>query len=253
MRIARPDVQRKARCTQPPAATSSPRAESFTAARAREPVQNHTTPSTYTTPSTCAHTATIARNNVTEASANASSATARNMTFSPFRTNKEHLFPNRSGSQGSNFRSFRLSLRTVNRHSAWGTRFLFDGAGLSTPGDAVQKRIKGIREGQKWMTTASGIRTRRASAPYLAIFRASAMPPAYRQTCPGRSKPESSRAIHAVAPSQDKHSGPAKLAKTTQAKGLGQPTGRVISRSPAISANRCDGSPAATHQLRLCS
>ena len=151
MRIARVNVQRKARCTQPPAATSSPRAESFTAARAREPVQNHTTPSTYTTPSTCAHTATIARNNVTEASANASSATARNMTFSPFRTNKEHLFPNRSGSQGSNFRSFRLSLRTVNRHSAWGTRFLFD----PTPGDAVQKRIKGIREGQKWMTTAS--------------------------------------------------------------------------------------------------
>ena len=169
MRIARVNVQRKARCTQPPAATSSPRAESFTAARAREPVQNHTTPSTYTTPSTCAHTATIARNNVTEASANASSATARNMTFSPFRTNKEHLFPNRSGSQGSNFRSFRLSLRTVNRHSAWGTRFLFDGAGLPTPGDAVQKRIKGIREGQKWMTTASGIRTRRASARYLAI------------------------------------------------------------------------------------
>ncbi len=169
MRIARVNVQRKARCTQPPAATSSPRAESFTAARAREPVQNHTTPSTYTTPSTCAHTATIARNNVTEASANASSATARNMTFSPFRTNKEHLFPNRSESQGSNFRSFRLSLRTVNRHSAWGTRFLFDGAGLPTPGDAVQKRIKGIRDGQKWMTTASGIRTRRASARYLAI------------------------------------------------------------------------------------
>ena len=121
-----------------------------------------------TTPSTWAQTATIARNKVMEASANASSATARTMTLSPFVERKRNISslivlrvkPAQFGSLSI------VAVRVNRRHCGWIIRQtnLCSASGATERGGSNRARARGL----KWLPVRLliGIAVSQLTAPH---------------------------------------------------------------------------------------